>query len=97
MKNTWRDRRQQRCETLRERNRRRIREPAEHHVRQWLRELRRDHCADVRVVVAVARGPPRCDAIDESRPSWRYNRTPSVRTTDEQQRRIFICRYGSHK
>ena len=42
----------------------RVHEAAEHHVRHAL-ELRGDRGADVRMVVAVAGGPPRRDAVDE--------------------------------
>ena len=73
------------CEPRRQRIGRRMREPAEHHVRH-ARELRGDGGADVRMVVAVAGGPPRRDAIDELAAVGEI-KPYSVRALDDERRR----------
>ena len=56
--------RHQRRKAAGERERLLVGKPAEHHMRHQ-RELALDRLADVGMVVAVAGGPPRCDAVDE--------------------------------
>ena len=53
--------------TARERQRLLVHQPAEHHMRHDL-ELALHRFADMRMIVAVAGGPPRRDAIDEFAP-----------------------------
>ena len=59
--------RQQRGQPLRQRQRLLMRQPAEHHMRHLL-ELSRDGFANMRMVVAVAGGPPAGDAVDQLAP-----------------------------
>ena len=56
--------RQQRCEPRREPRRRLVHQAAEHHVRHHL-ELPPHGGGDVGMIVAVAGGPPRGDAVDQ--------------------------------
>ncbi len=72
--------RQQRREPPRQRQRRLMHEPAEHHMRH-LGKLPLDRRADVRVVVAVAGGPPRRDAVDQLAPVGEHD-AAAVRARD---------------
>src|SRR5262249_56941712 len=54
----------ERCKPPRQRERLLVHQPAEHHMRHE-RELALDRLANVRMVVAVAGGPPRRDAVNE--------------------------------
>ena len=56
--------RQQRRETLRQRQGRLMHEPAEHDMRHHV-ELALHRGANMRMIVAVAGGPPRRDAVDQ--------------------------------
>ena len=80
-----RDRRARAREPRRQRIGRRMREPAEHHVRH-ARELLGDGGANVRMVVAVACGPPRRDAVDELAAVCEI-KPHAVRALDDERRR----------
>ena len=77
-------RRQHRREPARQRQRRLMHHAAEHHVRH-LRELTLDRGADMRMVVAVAGGPPRGDAVDQLAPVGQHD-AAAVRCRDRKRR-----------
>ena len=70
---------------LRQRQRRLVHQAAEHDVRHR-RELALDRCADVRMVVAVAGGPPRGDAVDQFAAVGQHD-AAAVRRGDRKRRR----------
>src|SRR5690606_270687 len=67
-----------------------VHEPAEHHVRHAL-ELSLDGFADMRMVVAVARGPPGRRAVDEHAPVVEHDpRPPGTRGGERRGRRLHL-------
>ncbi len=82
--------RQQAGKPARERKGFLVHQPAEHHVRHG-GELALDGCANMRMIVAVAGGPPRRNAVDQHAPVGEKIRLPSVRTTASGGMAVFVC------
>ena len=75
---------QQRRQPPRQRQRLLVHQPAEHHMRHR-RELALDRRADVRMIIAVAGGPPRGDAVDQFAPVGEHD-AAALGARDRQRR-----------
>ena len=65
-------------------------EAAEHHMRHG-RELALNGRADMRMIVAVARGPPRRDAVDQFASISQHDPAALRRGDGKRKRAVFIC------
>jgi hypothetical protein len=83
-----------RSETPRQRQRTFMHDPAEHHMGHDV-ELALQRLRDMGVIIAVAGGPPRRDAVDQFPAVGERMRLPRVALTGSGAPAVFICAWAA--